>query len=270
MRHETLTESRPTLLSMSASEAESLRALGQQLASKATWWGTDKESVPADDTTERTVIRCAQVSGGYEVTVANAIGLIAIGSELQIYVRPKIPETHFLYLLDASGLFPRRGSERALGERGEHFWSLLAAWYVDAVERLMRRGIMLDYVGRVDQLEFVRGRINVQSAALSYYQGRLDLECEFEDFGQDTPLNRILRAAGERVVASAGLPTKLRRSMRAILTGSTKSVHSSMATVVRERTSEPATTETHCPSPATSSTVFIACWDTATSSPGHS
>jgi 5-methylcytosine-specific restriction endonuclease McrBC regulatory subunit McrC len=82
----------------------------------------------------------------------------------------------------------------------------------------MRRGIVLDYVDRTDELEFVRGRINVQRTALSYYQGHLDLECEYEDFGQDTPLNRILRAAGERIVASASLPTKTRRRMRAILT----------------------------------------------------
>ena len=86
------------------------------------------------------------------------------------------------------------------------------------MEQLMRRGVVLDYVGRDDPLPFVRGRVNAESTALSYYQGRLDIECEYEDFGQDTPLNRALRAAGERVVGSASLPIALRRRMRAILT----------------------------------------------------
>jgi hypothetical protein len=219
MRNETLTESRPAVLALEAAEADALRALGQQLASKATWWGADEDSIPADDTTERTVVRCVEVSAGmFEVTVANAVGLIAVGSALQIYVRPKIPETHFLYLLEVSGFFPRRGTDQGFGERGQHLWSLLAAWYVDAVEHVMRRGIVFDYVDRIDEIEFVRGRINVQRTALSYYQGRLDLECEYEDFGQDTPLNRTLRAAGERIVSSPSLPTRIRRRMRAILT----------------------------------------------------
>ena len=81
----------------------------------------------------------------------------------------------------------------------------------------MRRGVVLDYVSREDALPFVRGRINATATALTYYQGRVDIECEYEDFGQDTPLNRVLTAAGELVYRSPSLAPGLRRRMRAIL-----------------------------------------------------
>ena len=90
MRNETLTESRARLLSLSDAEAQGLRQLGQQLASKTTWWGADRDGASFTDPNERTVIRCVEATAGtYEVAVANAVGLIAVG-ELQIYVQPKI------------------------------------------------------------------------------------------------------------------------------------------------------------------------------------
>ena len=64
---------------------------------------------------------------------------------------------------------------------------------------LIRRGIVLDYVGHEDPLPFVRGRVKTSTTALNYYQGRLEIDCEYEDFGEDTPLNRILQAAGKLV-----------------------------------------------------------------------
>ena len=52
MRVETLVESRPQVVNMTHEEARELQELGQRLASKKSWWGTDE---PPEDTT---VVRC--------------------------------------------------------------------------------------------------------------------------------------------------------------------------------------------------------------------
>jgi 5-methylcytosine-specific restriction enzyme subunit McrC len=48
-----------------------------------------------------------------------------------------------------------------------------------------------------------------------FYQGRLSVACEFEEFSADIALNRLVRAACDRVAASALLPRELRQRARA-------------------------------------------------------
>src|SRR5687768_17410635 len=113
-------ESQPTSMSLTASQAAALQAAGQRLASNAQWWGGD--DVPP----QRTVIRCEPIyDGRWEVTVVDAVGLIAVGTDLQIRVVPKIPSAHLLYLFAASGRFPRLDQESGLVGRSESLWELV-------------------------------------------------------------------------------------------------------------------------------------------------
>jgi 5-methylcytosine-specific restriction endonuclease McrBC regulatory subunit McrC len=62
----------------------------------------------------------------------------------------------------------------------------------------------------------VRGRLHPLPTASAYYRGRLDLACEFEEFNEDTPLNRVLKAAARRVTGSPALErTNRRRALAA-------------------------------------------------------
>lgn len=206
-----LIESQPARLRISQSLADELADLGQRLASRSTWWGEE------DPSERRSVVRCRAVGNGeFEVTVIDCVGLIAV-ADIQIEVRPKIPVTHLLYLLAAAGDVPRFDDTRALAEAGDDLWHLLALWFTKAAEQLLRRDLAKDYSRCEDETQVLRGRIRPVPSARAYYQGRLRLHCEFEEFIADMPLNRVVKAAAARVMASEALPLALRRRARALV-----------------------------------------------------
>lgn len=68
-----------------------------------------------------------------------------------------------------------------------------------------------------DSLQVARGGIDALATGECYHQGNLALVCDFEEFGDDTPLNRVLRAAALAVGASTELSSTLRRRATAVL-----------------------------------------------------
>ena len=205
MRVETLVESRTQIVAMSHEEAEELRAVGRRLASNATWWGS--EAGPVD----RSVLHCSpHAPGQWSVRVNEAVGIVATRS-LQLVVEPKIPTPHLLYLFAASGRFPRLDTQRVQASVSESLWELVAAWFVAAMETVLRRGLMRDYHDTTEPTRFIRGRLDVPDAARTYYTGRTSFLCHFEEFGFDTPLNRVLKAACRVVLTNQLLDGNIRR-----------------------------------------------------------
>ncbi|MGI8534070.1 MAG: 5-methylcytosine restriction system specificity protein McrC, partial [Candidatus Limnocylindrales bacterium] len=210
MRTETLVESQDTVLALEPGEAEALRSLGLRLASKKAWWGDDGDGI--DKATS--VIRVRPVGDGHwSVRVSDAVGLVSIGS-LQLLVGPKIPTPHMLYLFARSGAFPRLDEQAGEVSAADSLWELVATWFVRAFERLLRRDLVRDYEEMTDDLRAARGRIEPGPTTTLFYGGRPELACRFDEFGYDTPLNRVLRAATRIVVASPLLRPEFRRAAR--------------------------------------------------------
>src|SRR5262249_17916402 len=101
---------------------------------------------------------------------------------------------------------------------GEDLWRLVARWFQDQVERVLRRDWIRDYTPVHEGLRLVRGRVDPMRTALNYYAGRIEIPCGFDEFSIDTPLNRVLRAASQVVAASPVLDRELRRRARSVLT----------------------------------------------------
>ena len=212
MRSLHLVESRPTVLAITDAEADALSRAGNRLASDRRWWG---DEVP---TADRTVISCVQVDNGqWSVTVRDAIGLVVVESSLQLTVAPKIPMAHLLYLAERAKYVPRLDPQRATKKKAESLWELVAEWFVGALEGLMRRDFLRDYEEVLDESPAARGLIRPLDTAVAFYNGRLVMVCEFDEFGFDTPLNRVLRAAMALVVSSPYLRAPLRDSARRLL-----------------------------------------------------
>ena len=136
---------------------------------------------------------------------------------LQLVVEPKIPMTHFLFLLEQSRIIPRLDSQQTELTASRSLWELVALWYMGAVERLLRRGLARDYRSREDFVRVIRGVVDAPRTATAYFAGRLGAICQFEEFDHDTPANRVLRAASLCLVGSPLLQTDLRnRALRAL------------------------------------------------------
>jgi hypothetical protein len=205
VRTEVLVESQPATLAMSADEAAALSTAGRRLASDKGWWG--ESDAPED----RSVIRCTPHSSGlWTVRVADAVGLLSIG-DLQIEVRPKIPMSHLLYLFGESGRFPRVDEQMARAMTGASLWELVAKWYLVEMEGVLRKDLMRDYQEAGGWLKVIRGRVDPVRTLLALNSGRVEALCEFEEFGANTALNRILLAGARHVAASSSLPRSDRR-----------------------------------------------------------
>jgi 5-methylcytosine-specific restriction endonuclease McrBC regulatory subunit McrC len=142
--------------------------------------------------------------------VANAVGLLSIG-DLQIEVRPKIPMSHLLYLFGESGQFPRMDEQMARAMTGASLWELVAKWYLVEMEGVLRKDLMRDYQEAGGWLKVIRGRVDPVRTVLALNSGRVEALCEFEEFGANTALNRILLAGARHVGASSTLPRSDRR-----------------------------------------------------------
>lgn len=212
MRIEHVTESGPRVLDLSEEEADALAAAGKRLAGSGEYWRNVNSDV--DTPVERSVIRCDRVAHGrYRVTVAEAVGIVALSS-LQLIVQSKIPPAHFRYLLERSPAFPRLDKQQATAAESSELWDLVASWFVTALEQLLRRDLVADYEEQYDNLPYMRGTVHAIETANAYYQGRVSFSCLFDEFGLDSPMNRVLHAATATVAAAPVLKLDLRRRAR--------------------------------------------------------
>lgn len=181
------------------------------LASSQAWWGEGE--APA----ERSVIRCTPAGSLWEVRVVDSVGVVSLGT-VELLVRPKIPLGHLLYLFERSGKFPRIDPHRGETDQGESFWTLVAGWYVMATEHLLRSELVRDYHTITASLPYAVGSLDLPATARSFYAGRLEITSHFDEFGFDTPLNRVIRAAARAVARNPRLSLDLRHRARRIAT----------------------------------------------------
>jgi len=205
-----LIESTPQVVVLDNDEAAALRELGQQLASSRKWWGSEKELEV------RSVIELVGAGGSaYRIAFRDVIGVVRIGMR-QFHVMPKIPAAHFFYLASRSALAPRRTTSQVLLDRGMDFIELLCDWCVCASEELLQLGIRKDYSETSDVLDHVKGRIDVLATSAEVLMGRPKAVCHFEVLSEDSPLNRVVRAACERISRTASIGPALRRRAREV------------------------------------------------------
>lgn len=195
-------ESRTTPLPLTVTQAAVLRDLGRRLAR-----GVSDEG-------EASLVECTTVDGStWNVRVANAVGVVALPGA-QVVVHPKIPLPHLLALLSRAGSLPRVDRSPSSLALAPHLWELVARWYVDALSSLLRSGLASSYHEHRAELATVRGRLVPGSTTMRLLQGRVSLDCEYDEFSVDTPLNRLLLAAARHVGQSALLSADVRRVAR--------------------------------------------------------
>ena len=208
MRSLTVTESRPATVSLSAEEARELNAIGRRLS--ASNQARDDSEDDEYSGEEKTVIRCVGLGEGvYRVTVADAVGIVAL-SDLRLVVLPKIPPDHLRYLMLRAPTFASTAQGQASATPDTPLWELVAQWFVSSVEELLRKGLLFDYEERSDEFAYARGTIRPLPTAEAFYQGRLAMVCDYDEFSEDSPLNRILLAALNAIAGAPVLGDELR------------------------------------------------------------
>jgi len=204
-----LTENIPELIPFEPDEAAALAQLGRELAGQ-------RLDVDEYDTADTTVISVNPAGDRlYTVAVNNLVGTVVAGPT-QIIVRPKIQLDSFVYLLQRSSYFPRLERSQTNLAPDESFFEVLVRWFLAATERLLRSDLIRDYLEVADELEAARGRIDALATARLFNSGRMSLQCEFEVFDIDTPLNRMIKAAARAIASNVTCHAESRRRAQRI------------------------------------------------------
>lgn len=160
---------------------------------------------------------------GVWVSAESWVGVVRF-SDFEVRVVPKLAGGNLgvVRMLDyASGInaLRRNDAARQLEAVGDDLIELIAWLFSDSVARLVRDGLLSDYVAREDSLHMLRGRLKVLEQVQRRF-GRVDpLEVAFDEFESDIPENQIIAAALEATRSIVRTPSVQRpiRRLHSIL-----------------------------------------------------
>ena len=178
----------------------------------------EKLSALADDR-----LQIEELRQGLRVRTRSWVGVVRLPT-VEIRVVPKVTGDvlGLVRLIEyASGLdaLTRLRDGVTLEASGDSLLELFALLFVEASERVLRRGLLSGYVEREDDLPMVRGRILGDRQVLERF-GQLDrIICRFDELEHDVVENQLLSAALQVAsprVTSVGLQRRISR-LRGVL-----------------------------------------------------
>lgn len=187
-----LVESRTEFIYLTEDQIRELARLSKDLAGSSSWWGeSDFESER-----ERGVIKIEpRGNSQYSVTVLDAVGAIGLPN-LTLIVQPKIPVQHFSYIAEwAFRSTPRSDDALTILDAGSNFTDLVAGWFLNEIELILRRGLLSDYRSITQTISNARGRILALETSSRWLRGDARVDCQFDSFDTNTPINRVIKAA---------------------------------------------------------------------------
>ncbi len=156
--------------------------------------------------------------GTYELRAGSTAGTVVLPS-LRLLIRPKVGLENLFFLLGFGSGITRWGEEQFPYEQDPDLFKAVTWVFESEVRRALAQGMVRGYQPRSETLTTIRGRIDV-AGQLRVRQGRpFPLECHFEEYTEDTELNRVVKAAHRRLLQvpqlDARLVSKLRHRYRA-------------------------------------------------------
>jgi 5-methylcytosine-specific restriction enzyme subunit McrC len=158
------------------------------------------------------------VQGEAELYVANPrgmVGAVQLGDR-RFELRPKIEIRRLAFIL-AYSMDPKHWQESGFDyEEADNLFEAVVPGFAYQVEEALRRGLLQGYRPAEDSLQTVRGRIRFDDQLRSRYGLMPPIECRFEEFTEDIEINRLLKAAIERLRRIRLRSQTVRRRLRAL------------------------------------------------------
>jgi 5-methylcytosine-specific restriction enzyme subunit McrC len=159
----------------------------------------------------------------YDVRPGSYIGSLSLGDHLQVIVRPKlrVAEVMFLisYALDPSAwtdpLLHWRDELVALDEHAELYEAIVPS-FLRHLNRALSRGVLQGYRVEEDALLTVRGRIRFDEQIRRRLGMPVPIEVSYDEFTEDIEVNRILRAAVNRIARTPLRRREHRQGLRTV------------------------------------------------------
>lgn len=163
-------------------------------------------------------LQLEELRRGLRVHASSWVGVVRLET-VEIRVVPKVTGDNLglVKLLEyASGLDAlwRPGGPATLQSAGDSLLDLVALLFIEACERVLRRGLLSGYIEREEDLPMVRGRILAARQLLERF-GQLDrIVCRFDELEHDVVENRLLAATLQIAFSRVTSPNLHRRIAR--------------------------------------------------------
>jgi len=153
--------------------------------------------------------------GSYDIRAGSVVGTLAL-PDLQVLIKPKVDLENIFFLLGFRGGLTQWAEHRFPYESEQNFLRILA-WAFDAeLRRALWHGIAHDYVTREETLVTLRGRIDMGRQIAVNQSRSIPVECRFQEYSVDIPLNQLIKAANQRLRRIPGLEGELGRRINQI------------------------------------------------------
>lgn len=107
--------------------------------------------------------------------------------------------------------------QRTVTETFDSAANLFAQLLAYGIMRQIKSGIPKEYIRKHDILPVMRGRLDVIGTARQYSSGRRRLACNYDEFSENTPVNRILKSTVNALMRSPVVDTERKRSLKRCL-----------------------------------------------------
>jgi 5-methylcytosine-specific restriction enzyme subunit McrC len=133
--------------------------------------------------------------GRHELKAGNRIGVVVLPT-LNVLIRPKIAIPNVFHLLSYYyGGSLRWSTEGFPFAESDDLYTWLVRFFDAEMERARIYGLARDYVQISETLSTIRGRIDVVEQLRSRQLRPYPVECRYDEYTDDIPLNRALKAA---------------------------------------------------------------------------
>jgi len=150
--------------------------------------------------------------GLYDLRPESTVGTVVF-PDLRLLIRSKVGLPNVFFLL-SYGVGLTRWREESFPYAEDDFFQAIA-WLVEAeTRRAASTGLVRDYREREEALATVRGRIDL-GAQVRQRQGQaLPLDCRYQEYGEDTEMNQVIKAALHRLLRVPGLDRQVALELR--------------------------------------------------------
>ena len=165
--------------------------------------------------TVRKIVSLTPLSGDgtYELRAGSTVGTV-VRPSLRLLIRPKVGLVNVFFLLGFGPRLTRWGEAQFPYEEDPDLFKAVAWVFESEVRHALAQGLIRGYQARSETLTALRGRIDL-AGQLRSRQGRpFPLECRFEEYTEDTELNRVVKAAHRRLLQIPHLDEWLARKLR--------------------------------------------------------
>lgn len=151
----------------------------------------------------------------YRLSPGNLVGAIQV-NQMRFELRPKLAVRRLLFLLAYSMNSRYWRSQGFDFDQEEDLFEAVVPGFAFQVEGALRQGPLQDYRPVEESLQTVRGRIRFDDQVRSRFGLIPPIECRFDEFSEDIEINRVLKAAIERLGAIRLRSETSRRRLRTL------------------------------------------------------